>query len=342
MAPLYVGWDWSRLRKSPPPIVPAHPSQPMDGGLKNPLLDDGPDGVDVPAFVVTTEPAGMPPRSYADAGSLRVTLHDQRPVLLLADTAETGAGPALAFQRDFWLLWNVGPVIAGRWDRALQCEGWRIALVRLGGCGSRYMVLRWKRLGWPTRNREPYCGIRATVRRGNSAWRQPVCARRAATASRRRRTVRAVAGRRFAAVGRRWSDRHRAGRSTPCAARSLVSVPTCWRPVPVNTLWLDGPWNDEIQRLHQALHFSTTGRYVHRQVATFNARQLLAAVRWRPENADLNGDWRADWKEVPLMLTESMPLLAGRLFIEAPRLASLATGGALAGAGATVARCGFG
>ena len=120
MAPLYVGWDWSRLREVAAANRAAHPSQPMDGGLKNPLLDDGPDGVDVPAFVVTTEPAGMPPRSYADAGSLRVTLHDQRPVLLLADTAETGAGPALAFQRDLWLLWNVGPVVAGRWDRALR------------------------------------------------------------------------------------------------------------------------------------------------------------------------------------------------------------------------------
>ncbi len=82
--------------------------------------------------------------------------------------------------------------------------------------------------------------------------------------------------------------------------------------------WLDGPWNAEIQRLHQALYFSATGRYVRRQVATFNARQLLAAVRWRPENFDPSGDWRADWEGTPLMLTSSMPLLAGRLFIEAP------------------------
>ncbi|MDG4553012.1 MAG: hypothetical protein P9E24_02000 [Candidatus Competibacter sp.] len=82
--------------------------------------------------------------------------------------------------------------------------------------------------------------------------------------------------------------------------------------------WLDVPWNAEIQRLHQALYFSASGRYVRRQVATFDARRLLAAVRWRSEDSELSGDWRADWEGTPLMLGGSMPLLAGRLFSEAP------------------------
>ena len=318
MVPLYVGWDWSRLREVAAANRAAHPSQPMDGGLKNPLLDDGPDGVDVPAFVVTTEPAGMPPRSYADAGSLRVTLHDQRPVLLLADTAETGAGPALAFQRDLWLLWNVGPVVAGRWDHALRVRRLEDRACSLGRLRIEVYGPPLEKAGMA--DAEPrtvlwYAGDGSArefrLAPGQYAPAAPPPPREDAELFERS----LVAG-----LLRSGED----GRIAIAPAdlplrRAFARVrPDLLASGDGEHAWLDGPWNDEIQRLHQTLHFSATGRYVRRQVATFNARQLLAAVRWRPENADLNGDWRADWKEVPLMLTESMPLLAGRLFIEAP------------------------
>ena len=81
--------------------------------------------------------------------------------------------------------------------------------------------------------------------------------------------------------------------------------------------WLGGTWNDEIRQVHRALHFSVAGRYVRQQVEAFNARQWLAAVRWRSVS-DLRGDWRADWCEAPLTLTATMPLLAGRLLSQAP------------------------
>jgi len=46
--------------------------------------------------------------------------------------------------------------------------------------------------------------------------------------------------------------------------------------------WLSGPWNDEIRRLHQALHFSASGRYVRQQIEAFNARRPgFARIQWR-------------------------------------------------------------
>ena len=58
--------------------------------------------------------------------------------------------------------------------------------------------------------------------------------------------------------------------------------------------WLNGVWNEGIRQIHRSLHFGATGRYVRQQVETFNSRQLLAAVRWRPE-PNLKGDWQAEW-----------------------------------------------
>lgn len=37
--------------------------------------------------------------------------------------------------------------------------------------------------------------------------------------------------------------------------------------------WLEGPWNDEVSRLHRALHFSPSGRYVRQHIDLFNAQQ---------------------------------------------------------------------
>ncbi|MCB1824777.1 MAG: hypothetical protein KDJ54_09480 [Candidatus Competibacteraceae bacterium] len=316
MAPLYVGWDWSRLREAAAHRA-AYPSRPMDDDLKNPLLDDGPDGMDVPAFAVTTEPAGGPPRPYADAGSLRVTLSDRRPVLLLADTAETSTGPALAFRRDLWLLWNAGPVVAGRWDRALRVRWLEDRACPLGR-------LRIEVYGPPPEQAGMVGAEPRTVwyADGGSAREFHLAPGHYAPAAPPPPREDAELFERSLAAGLLRSGED--GRIA--IAPADLPLRRAFAPVRPDLLasgdsehdWLDGPWNAEIQRLHQALHFSATGRYVRRQVATFNARQLLAAVRWRPEHADLRGDWRADWQAVPLMLTGSMPLLAERLFAEAP------------------------
>ncbi|HAS52423.1 MAG TPA: hypothetical protein DCS21_12040 [Gammaproteobacteria bacterium] len=37
--------------------------------------------------------------------------------------------------------------------------------------------------------------------------------------------------------------------------------------------WLECSWNDEVSRLHRALHFSASGRYVRQHIDLFNARQ---------------------------------------------------------------------
>ncbi|MFZ1640955.1 MAG: hypothetical protein WAV07_05850, partial [Candidatus Contendobacter sp.] len=82
LLPLYVGWDWAQIREAAAANRAAQPPRPAHYGLKNPLLDDGPGGVDVPAFAVTVEPAGAPLRPYADEEPLLLTVRDRRPVLL--------------------------------------------------------------------------------------------------------------------------------------------------------------------------------------------------------------------------------------------------------------------
>ncbi len=123
LLPLYVGWGWAQLRAAATANLAARPPRPANYGLKNPMLDDGPEGVDVPAFQLALDPVGTPLRPLTEDQFLRLTLRDRRPVLLLADTAETGAGPALAFHRDLWLLWSAGAAPAGDgWDHAVRVQ----------------------------------------------------------------------------------------------------------------------------------------------------------------------------------------------------------------------------
>ncbi|HRD66908.1 MAG TPA: hypothetical protein PKY50_12245 [Candidatus Competibacter sp.] len=43
--------------------------------------------------------------------------------------------------------------------------------------------------------------------------------------------------------------------------------------------WLGGVWNDEVRRIHRALHFGAAGRYVRQQVEAFNARRSTRVRR---------------------------------------------------------------
>jgi hypothetical protein len=56
--------------------------------------------------------------------------------------------------------------------------------------------------------------------------------------------------------------------------------------------WLQDSWNDDISRLHRALHFSAAGRYVSQQIDLFNARQpKFLHLQWR--------EGRLIWRDRP-------------------------------------------
>lgn len=56
--------------------------------------------------------------------------------------------------------------------------------------------------------------------------------------------------------------------------------------------WLDGAWDDEVSRLHRALYFSASGRYVRQQIEAVNARRPeFPHIQWR--------DGRLVWRDRP-------------------------------------------
>ena len=320
LLPLYVGWDWAQAREAAAANLNAQPPRPAHYGLKNPLLDDGPGGVDAPAFVVTLDPATAPLRPYAEEEPLLVTVRDRRPVLLLADTAARNTGPALAFRRDLWLLWNAGePLTDGRWDHAVRvrrlaardCPFGRLRVsiytaVERGETGADAVprVVLWY----------PGSGSTREFRLAPGRYAAP------ATPPPRREDAELFEQALAAELLRPGAD----GR----IAVAPADLPLRWRyagehpellvPPDSEPNWLSGVWDEANRQIHRALHFSAAGRYVRQQVETFNSRQLLAAVRWRPDSS-LTGDWRADWGGAPLVLTAAMPPLAGRLFTDIPR-----------------------
>lgn len=321
LLPLYVGWDWTQARAAAAANLAAQPPRPAHYGLKNPLLDDGPGGVDAPAFAVTVEPAGAPLQPYADEEPLWVTVRDRRPVLLLADTAVSGPGPTLAFRRDLWLLWNAGELpTSGRWDHAVRvrrlaernCPFGRVRVSVYGavardeaGSGTELRTVLW------------YPGDERPMREFRLAPGHYL----APAAPPPRREDAELFDRALAAGLLRSGEDGRlaiAPADLPLRRLYASSHPELLVARNGEPDWLGGLWNDEIRQLHRALHFSASGRYVRQQVETFNSRQLLAAVRWRPESS-LKGEWRAEWGGAPLMLSAAMPPPAGRLFAEIPR-----------------------
>ena len=318
LLPLYVGWDWAQLRAAAAANLAARPPRPANYGLKNPMLDDGPEGVDVPAFQLALDPFGTPLRPLTEDQFLRLTLHDRRPVFLLADTAETGAGPALVFQRDLWLLWNA----AAGWDHAVrvqrvadrECPFGRLQLSVYGPPGPDQAVsaagprtVLWYPGGEPAREFRLEPGRYGAL---------------AAPAAPPPRREDAELFERALAAGllRPGEDGRIAVAPADLPLRQAYARlhPELLTPREGEPDWLGGTWDDAIREAHRALHFSASGRYLRQQVEAFNARQLLAAVRWRSES-NLTGDWRADWAGTPLALAANMPLLAGRLFPDVPR-----------------------
>ncbi len=320
LLPLYVGWDWAQAREAAAANRAAQPPRPAHYGLKNPLLDDGPGGVDVPAFAVTVEPAGAPLRPYADEEPLWLTVRDRRPVLLLADTAASGPGPALAFRRDLWLLWNAGESAAAeRWDHAARvrrlaerdCPFGRLRVSVYGGAArgetgsdTEPLTVLWY----------PGQGPAREFRLAPGRYVAP------AAPPPRREDAELFDQALAAGLLRPGDDGRIAVAPVDLPLRRLYARehPELLAPRDGEPDWLSGVWDEAVRQLHRALHFGASGRYLRQQVEAFNSRQLLAAVRWRPESSVL-GDWRAEWGGAPLMLTAAMPPLAGRLFAEIPR-----------------------
>ncbi len=320
LLPLYVGWDWAQAREAAAANLAAQPPRPAHYGLKNPLLDDGPGGVDVLAFAVTVEPTGSPLRPYADEERLLATVRDRRPVLLLADTAASGPGPALAFRRDLWLLWNANaPPDAEHWDHAVRvrrlaerdCPFGRLRVSVYGATarGETGSAAEPRAVLW-----YPGQGPAREFRLAPGLYTAPV-------APPPRREDAELFDRALATGLLRPGDDGRievAPADLPLRRLYASEHPELLAPHGGEPDWLNGVWNEGIRQIHRSLHFGATGRYVRQQVETFNSRQLLAAVRWRPE-PNLKGDWQAEWGGTPLALSAAMPPLASRMFAEIPR-----------------------
>lgn len=318
LLPLYVGWDWQRAQAAASANRTAEPPRPAHDGLKNLLLDDGPAGIDIPAFTVTTRPGGAPLRPYRDQEPLLVTVRDPRPVELLADTAASGAGPTLAFQRDLWMLWNANePTNTATWDHAVRirrleqqhCPFGRLRISVYAATLDMALATEPRTALWyagdgPARELRfkpgRYVASAAAPRREDAAlFNQALSAG----------LLRPGSDGRIAVAPADLPLRYRYASEHPV----LLTPPSTVQPD-----WLRGPWSDSVRALHRVLHFSAAGRYVRQQVEVFNSRQWLAAVRWRPVTP-VAGAWRAEWGGAPVELTEDMPTLAGRLFAEIPR-----------------------
>lgn len=323
LTPVYVGWDWAQLRAEAMAHLTAQPPRSAHDGLKNPLLDDGPGGIDIPAFQIGAATNETPLRPYDAGEPLRLTVRDPQPVLLLADdaTSAAGANPSLAFRYDAWLLWNPGgKPIGERGEFAVRvqrlpdraCPFGRLHVSVYGppdpataGTDGGLRTVLWYAGQGPARE----------FRLAPGHYAAPV-------APAPRREDAELFERALAAGLLRLSEDGRvavAPADLPLMRTDARIHPELLVAPGAGPDWLSGPWNEAIRRTHQALHFSAAGRYVRQQVEAFNARQLWAAVRWKSADAGLNGEWRADWAGAPLVLTAAMPLLAGKLFPEVPQ-----------------------
>ncbi len=322
LIPLYIGWDWTRIREVVAANLASTPPRPAAFGLKNPLLDDGPGGADAPAVVLDTEPPGaaLPAFNAADS-RLRLTLRDSRPLAGLSDAAPNlspGMAPTLSFRRDAWLFWEAGTA-PGRWRQALRVQ-------RLPGGGCPFGHLQVTVYG-PPADTAP---VQATRRLRFYPPQGPALAFALApgdyavpagpppaqedaelfAAATTAGLIQPDADGRIAVAPADLPRRLRFARDHP---EALV--------VESHDPWLALPWDAATQAAHRLLYGSPAGRYLRQQIDAFNGRRLLAAVRARAEDANPpvgTGPWQADRQGVRLPLTGAMPLLAGGLFAELP------------------------
>lgn len=324
LIPLYIGWDWNRIQERINANLTHNPPREAAFGLKNPLLDDGPDGVDVPAVVFDTQPPSTALQPIGAGGLLQVTMHDSRPISGLSDVAAdlSGAPAMLKFRKDAWLLWEAESA-TGPWHYALRLE--RVPEFRCALGALRATVH-----GPPdpapspsiprTLHFYPTQGTAVSLRAPPGDYTVPEQATvtqedadlfAAAVAD---ELFRLDADGQIATVPTDWPRRVRFAREHP---EWLVDLP-------LETAWLRLPWSEEVQAVHRLLYNSVTGRYVRQQADIFNAQRLLAAVRLQTgaesdSAAAATNAWQAESQSVRLSLTEKMPMLASGLFAELPK-----------------------
>ena len=315
LIPLYIGWDWQRISEDHRRVV----------HLKNALLDDGPGGVDAPAVILDTQPAGTPLlTTAAPEERLRLVPRDSALLTGLSDVAPasgSGATAALIFRQDAWLFWDAGAT-PGHWRQALRvqrlpkahCPVGQIQVTVYGPPDEAVPAQATRRLRFYPPQGPMYAFQWApgdyALPAGLSHAPEDADLFAAATAAGLIRVDRARHQATIAPADlpRRWRFAH----DHP---ERLVAEPG-------GESWSTLDWNAAAQATHRLLHHSPAGGYLRQQMDIFNSRRLLAAVRLRAEDdatVSPGADpWQADWRDIRLPLTETMPLLAGGLFAGLP------------------------
>lgn len=324
LIPLYIGWDWAQLENVIAANRNADPPRPAHANLKNPLLDDGPDGVNVPALIVDTDPPGIGLADYSDATSqLRITPRSNEAIAFLSDRSprpvhsQAGHTPILRFHRDSWLFWEAIDATTGGWRHAL-----RIQRLPAGGCA----VGRLRVTLYPT------AGHDTSRARRNLLYYAP---------SKKKVESFALAPGAYTVPEQVLQGQEDADLFSAATAAGLLKTDANGQVVIApadlprrqrfaqthpelltngHDPWMALAWNDAQARLHKDLFYSAAGRYVRQQVDTFNSRSLIAALRLYSPSRELieNDVWQADRNGIRLALRSDVPLMAGRLFEHLP------------------------
>ncbi|MCP5198139.1 MAG: hypothetical protein H6974_15395 [Gammaproteobacteria bacterium] len=323
LIPLYIGWDWTRIRAVIDANLAQVPPRPAAFNLKNPLLDDGPGGVDAPAVVLDTLPPGAALRPANTAESyLQLTLRDSRPLSGLSDLTaqlQPGGTPTLRFRHDAWLFWDADAA-PGPWRQALRVQRLASAHCTLGRIrvtvygppdmppsDSTARLLRFYAQKEPVLTFSLAPGD-YTVPAGAPPTQEDTDLFAAATAA---GLIRLDTNGQITVAPpdlprwRSFADAH---------PERLITDP--------GDPWLVLPWDDTTQAAHRLLYRSPSGHYLRQQIEVFNTRRWLAALRLHPEETArplAAGPWQAERQGMLLPLTSTMPLLAGGLFAEMPQ-----------------------
>ncbi len=323
LLPLYVGWDWDAVQA----FVRHNQAQqrPSHYGLKNPLLDDGSAGFDIPAFSIRT-PSRLPLTADDDpTGRLAIQYHDSKAITVLSDThliqnkrGQPSASPVI-FHREAWVLWSDTPdelhagVQIRRIPTADRFGALQVTLYAPASVPS-------ARLRTTTRFYDGQ-GTVETLNLVPGTYTFPTRPARLEDAALFDEAV--ANGLLTVAADQLRVAPYELIRRQRYAQRYGVRHPEWLLPSALLQPWQALAWTDRHTQLLHALYFSPSGQYVHQQIERFNTHRLLAAVRIRLPDQTLSetlvGFGQADWQGLQLPLTPTMPLLAGRLFSELPQ-----------------------
>ena len=325
LIPLYIGVDWSQIRQRIDANLASAPPRPASAGLKNPMLDDGPGGVDVPDIVLDTEPPGVAlAAATVPDRPLRLTLRDRRTVTGVSDAAPDlshGAASTLSFHQDAWLLWDAGSA-PSQWRQALQIHRLLKDSCRLGAIQVTVYGPPDETVPAQATRRLRFYPSQGPLRTFQLAPGDYAIPTEWAHAPEDADLFAAATAAGLIRMNRTRYQVTVAPADLPRRLRFAHDHPERLVAEPGGESWSTLDWTEAAQATHHLLYYSPAGSYLRQQIDIFNSRRLLAAVRLRAEDADQRpgaGPWQADWQDSRLPLTETMPLLAAGLFAEVPR-----------------------